>query len=473
MAVTYEVQDKYYFRIHHIRPRFKNDVENVLIYMALEISKIPRSPQTEFMKMVFNAIRRYPGNATKKPKTINNWRTEISSLFGFIEFDSHLDECWPSAMSSNLAANQDLVQFFKYFLYYFQYPGGHLKPRETLRYIEAGVKFKPAKYILSLLARAEENTGNRFGITKAELTHCLFNDLRVTKGNRSVDEVVDLIISNRTRGVKYDWAGDVIRYAGDILDYMTIADLLVLHGNKYYLNWDQQESIAAFLKSELYFYKYDSLYEKLGLVREDVKALQDDWFHFVNQRIETDIFKTDLFKYLGIDESLYSKLPETPLVDFLKELEIKGEVTSKEIGDIGEFLIHGHECMRLKSAGKNDLIHLVKRIPSAFAVGCDVISTELDGKKRFIEVKTTISRKAIGFTNFHMTNNEWNTAESVGERYFVYRLMVTKERARLFVIQDPVGKYKSSKLQMSPEDGIGITFSEETGKWENLLIWKD
>jgi len=208
-------------------------------------------------------------------------------------------------------------------------------------------------------------------------------------------------------------------------------------------------------------------------VIEDIKALQDNWFHFVNQRIEADIFKTDLFKYLGIDESLYSKLPETPLADFLKELEIKGEVTSKEIGDIGEFLVHGHECMRLKSAGKNNLVHLVKRIPSAFAVGCDVISPELDGKKRFIEVKTTISRKAIGFTSFHMTNNEWNTAESVGERYFVYRLMVTKEGARLFVIQDPVGKYKSNKLQMSPEDGLGITFSEETGNWENLLIWKD
>lgn len=473
MAVTYEVPDKYYFRIHHIRPRFKNDVENVLIYMSLEISKVSRSRQTEFMEMVFDAIRRYPGNATKTPKTIDNWRTEISALFGLIGFDVNLDECWPSAMSNNLAVNQDLVQFFKYFLYYFQYPGGHLKPHETLRYINAGVKFKPAKYILSLLVRAEENTGRRFGITKAEFTHCVFNDLRVTKDNRPADEVVDLIISNRKSGIKYDWTGDVIRYAGDILDYMTIADLLVLHGNKYYLNWDQKESIAAFLESELYFAKYDPLYEKAGLVLEDVNVLQDDWFHYVNQKIDAAIFKTDLFKYLGIDESVYSQLPETPLADFLKELEIKGEVTSKEIGDIGEFLVHGHECMRLKIAGKSKLIHIVKRIPSAFAVGCDVISTELDGKKRFIEVKTTISRKGISFANFHMTNNEWNTAESVGERYFVYRLMVSKEGAKLFVIQDPVEKYKSNNLQMSPEDGVGITFSEETGKWEKLLIWKD
>ena len=26
----YKVPDEYYFRIHHVRPRFKDDVENVL-----------------------------------------------------------------------------------------------------------------------------------------------------------------------------------------------------------------------------------------------------------------------------------------------------------------------------------------------------------------------------------------------------------------------------------------------------------
>ena len=30
----YEIPEEYYFRIHHCRPRFKGNVENVLIYMA-------------------------------------------------------------------------------------------------------------------------------------------------------------------------------------------------------------------------------------------------------------------------------------------------------------------------------------------------------------------------------------------------------------------------------------------------------
>ena len=30
----YTIPDKYRFDLHHVRPRFKNDVENVLFYIA-------------------------------------------------------------------------------------------------------------------------------------------------------------------------------------------------------------------------------------------------------------------------------------------------------------------------------------------------------------------------------------------------------------------------------------------------------
>ena len=148
MSVKYNVPEDYYFRIHHIRPRFKNDVESVLIYVATEISKLSPMDKDEFMERVNQAIKRYPGNATKTKKTINNWRTEISSLFGLIEYDSVNNSCFPSAMAVNLADNQDLVEFFKYFLYYFQYPGAHLKSYEILKLIQEGIK------LLSLLTWA-------------------------------------------------------------------------------------------------------------------------------------------------------------------------------------------------------------------------------------------------------------------------------------------------------------------------------
>ena len=82
--MRYSTPEEYYFRIHHARSRFKGNVESVLLFMANEISKIPRLPNKEFIVRLNNAIRLFPGNAMITPKTINNWRTEISALFGFI-----------------------------------------------------------------------------------------------------------------------------------------------------------------------------------------------------------------------------------------------------------------------------------------------------------------------------------------------------------------------------------------------------
>ena len=162
--MKYHIPDDLYFRIHHVRPRFKNDVENVLVYMATEISKMNEAHKEKFADLLNEAIRRYPGNAVKELKTINNWRTEISSLFGFLEYNGDIVK--PGRRAIELAQKEDLVEFFKYYLYNFQYPGAHLKVQEIAKQISAGIHFKPAQYILSVLKYAEENTGSRQYLTK-------------------------------------------------------------------------------------------------------------------------------------------------------------------------------------------------------------------------------------------------------------------------------------------------------------------
>ena len=107
----YHTPDEYNFRLHHCRPRFKGNVENVLIFMASEITKIGSCPADEFNAKLNDAIRCFPGNATLVRKTVNNWRTEISSLFGlFYEDDDHYNHaCLRAEELAKTGAVDDLI----------------------------------------------------------------------------------------------------------------------------------------------------------------------------------------------------------------------------------------------------------------------------------------------------------------------------------------------------------------------------
>lgn len=484
----YKIPEEYYFRIHHVRPRFKGDIENVLIYVAEEVARVGEKPTDEFVQAVNNALYQYPGNAHRELKTINNWRTEISALFGFIEHTDTTDK--PGRRAVELANNQDLVESFKVFLYNFQYPGAHIKPKNVLEQIEAGVRFKPAQYILQLLRYANKDGGSSVGITKFEACHCIFNDLRVTRDNEGVEATWKRISDNRKNKMEYDQTGDVVRYAGDIIDYMEIANLLKTYDSRtYYLNTLEEETIIKFCESTEWFDEYDSMIANRAGDIETVKTCVSGWFAYVNRDIQDTDFSTDILAFIANDEDELKELKKSSHADgrpdlreFLdreEALEARVEsymesFTTKDIGDIGEGLVHGHECMRVKLGGREDLIHLVKRIPTQFAVGYDISSVELDERKRYIEVKTTISSKPLHFNRIHLTKNEWNTASSTHDRYYVYRLLLSKKERKLFLLQDPVGLYKADKIDMIPSDGADITFDpSKVGEFEELLTWKN
>ena len=459
-----------------------------MLYVAEEIARVGEKATDDFVADVNAALFRYPGNAHRELKTINNWRTEISALFGFIQHTEITDK--PSRRAIELANNQDLVECFKVFLYNFQYPGAHIKPRAVLEQIEQGIKFKPAQYVLQLLRYANREGKNSIGITKTEACHCIFNDLRVTRDHEGVESTWKRISDNRKNKMTYDQTGDVVRYAGDILDYMEIANLLKTYDSRtYYLNTLEEESIIKFCESNEWFDGYDNMIQSRHGNLETVKACSDGWFAYVNRDMKNTDFSTDILAYIANDAEELKQLKENArnakdagLADFIERDDVIEKriatyydmLTTKDIGDIGESLVHGHECMRIKLGGREDLIHLIKRIPTQFAVGYDISSVELDERKRYIEVKTTISSKPLHFNRIHLTKNEWNTASSTHDRYFVYRLLLSKSERKLFLLQDPVGLYKQDKIDMIPADGADITFDpKQVGQFEELLTWKN
>ena len=470
----YNVPDEYYFRLHHVRPRFKDDVESVLLYVSEVCARLGQMPIREYMDKMNAALRLYSGNESKTAKTINNWRTEIAALFGLYIEDKNEGITETGKIAYLLNSSADLVQFFKYYLLKFQYPGGHVKSNYIIDLINEGVRFKPAKYILQLLHVAESYKGKALSITKAEATHCVFNDLRVIRDNRPVEEVIDLILDNRKRfsnRSRYDETGDVIRYAGDILDYMVYANLLREQHGYYSLNRSENDAILALINDNSFFDGYDSFYGENDITNSEIAKIEPHWFDYVNSNLDESIFKTDILQYIQDSESTdedYQVIIATRISDVVSDAK-----NTKEIGDLGEILVVGHEKVRIRNLGREDLLHLIKKIPTSLAVGYDIQSVEEDARKRYIEVKTTISHKRLNWYGFHMTPNEWDSAKTLKDRYFVYRLLISHQDRILYVLQDPVDLFKKDKIDMTPRDGAEISFSSNVFQPTDLLIWQD
>ncbi len=61
----YKVPENYFFRLHHARPRFKNDIESVLLYFASACSSLGELSVREYMAKLNSWIMLYPGNDDK------------------------------------------------------------------------------------------------------------------------------------------------------------------------------------------------------------------------------------------------------------------------------------------------------------------------------------------------------------------------------------------------------------------------
>lgn len=468
--VVYQIPSKSYLRLHHPRPRFKNQSEEVLNYVALSISDLGSIPTANFNRQLDAAIKLFPGNAAKVEKTIANWRTEISTLFGMMRSESGMTS--PTRTAMRLAQNQDLIEFFRHFLLTFQYPGGHVKPQEAAEMIRAGVKFHPASFVIDVLL-AGQKIKDSFGISAAETTHLILNDLRVTaQHNLNPEDVAGTIIANRKSRAEYVRDGDVIRYAKDILDYMVNADLLVYRPatDTFYLKPSSISAALALRNSAAIFDGYDHLYQK-NPTSNEVSECQLKWIDFVNSDRSIAGFSDDIAEILAFT-SEHSSQPIDTL--FLEGIKKALDGNANDIGRIGEALAIAHEQNRLRAIGRDDLIDRVRKIPEHFGVGYDIKSFEGQlgdsaDTPLYVEVKTTRSRSKNLLMSFKMTPNEWVVCER-NPAYCIYRILLTPEGPSLFVIRNPHEKYVRGLIGMTPRDGAEITYTAECGNWEEFQL---
>lgn len=117
----------------------------------------------------------------------------------------------------------------------------------------------------------------------------------------------------------------------------------------------------------------------------------------------------------------HQKNQATPIILPSKIDFIEKEIRNKHLGLLGELFILKSEIDFLKSNGRNDLANKIIHVSveKGDGLGYDILSYDLLGNEKKIEVKTT--RSDI-FRPFYLTKNEKEVSSKNPNNYYLYRL---------------------------------------------------
>jgi len=107
------------------------------------------------------------------------------------------------------------------------------------------------------------------------------------------------------------------------------------------------------------------------------------------------------------------------------------EASNRSLGKAGEELVVSYEQHRLHRAGKKRLSERVEHVAvtQGDGLGYDVLSFELDGRERLIEVKTTAFAKE---TPFFLSRSELALSRQEADAFHLYRVFEFRRRPQLF-----------------------------------------
>lgn len=119
---------------------------------------------------------------------------------------------------------------------------------------------------------------------------------------------------------------------------------------------------------------------------------------------------------------------------------VERESRNRSLGEAGELLVMNYEAHRLRRDGKPRLAEKIDHVSrtKGDGLGYDVLSYELDGRERFIEVKTTAFAET---TPFFISANEVRFSEEFAAQFHLYRLFAFRDDPKMFQI---AGSIRSS-----------------------------
>lgn len=278
-------------------------------------------------------------------------------------------------------------------------------------------------------------------------------------------------------------AGDLAAIANNKISPMFKGKILSTYYPDIYLNVFSPEHLNYFLvKLDLdteWLIRADAVYKRNALVEfKNLDPIMGDW--------SVDIFSDFLYtEYPGrpitngnvqqktsiLEDYEDPEFPPNPTASFIElntiaSTEAKGTapVSGKKekgkknyekearklrkLGDRGEKIVMDLEAKRLRDGNREDLIEGIDRVSlKSDSYGYDILSFELDGRERYIEVKATTAK--VGNANFFLSANELREAEE-SDNYFIYMVYdVTSGYPKVWPIRNPF-KSKNQSVKKTP-----------------------
>lgn len=178
------------------------------------------------------------------------------------------------------------------------------------------------------------------------------------------------------------------------------------------------------------------------------KILEDKVIDYLIQRPEIEKYFKDFAEKLiskpkkGIDfERIVYDLPVIANVSEsepiykrnpIKINYLEREQRNRNLGSSGEELVMEFEKWHLIKNGKENLANQIRWISKedGDGAGFDILSRNLNGKDKYIEVKTTKLGKE---TPFFFSNNELDFSQKHSDYYHLYRLFNFEDDAKMFI----------------------------------------
>lgn len=451
MSKVFGIPDDKFFRLAFPRGRFLQHLEDDLTIFAQLIDRCANVEADNFAQKFDSEYQAFH-NATAK--TIANHRTEMIALFGLTATDGS-GIVKASGNTQALLRTQDFPLFFKSFCNKFQYPNCVNSVSETNKQVEAGITlFKPAIFILQLMLEAEKRyPSGAFQVNGAEISNLVFNDLRVARGERSPKDVFDTLVEARERKITFPSDSNHSQHGREFLGYMTLANLLKTDeaSRNYSLNLREKDAINYIIKNRI------SVIFPADFAEDSTvhKKIASEWKNKYRQiwREEESIFYSKSARYEHLTEEITQTAKDEGQVSATAK---PSEVGTLDIGDAGELLVLKREKEVIGKI-RPDKLPLVVRVANDTSLGYDIQSLEpSDCKvKKFIEVKTTVrtflpSEEIL--TYFPMSANEWETARNYKDSYYIYRVVLISDEAKVYVVKNPVGKEAENKIILEPKE---------------------